>query len=464
MATYCLGMASAGFLFLLSFVLLRFTRGLAGVPVVCDYLLDQWSVFVQNFDSFCCGLVRHCEAVCKERGRSYLAHREGLHVAYSGLNFIRTLRRARIRQRLVAFAKKWAHVVSGLQRPRVENLSFACADIMAMGDSIPGYVAVAVQNNQVKMAGKYNSMDCMRCFMHMLEFCMGCTPPEYSEELHQWFLKRQCRKYGRDAAACLAYFGVLSCDRMNAAVGRMRMALHATSPVSTGTMYVLFCETRQAINRYSLHGLWYLIDLYDKSKSVRAHVSWVRHGLACSVSTRCHTIQVLEGIRSFVGVSLAVLRKVPSKRTGGASEVAYQMGRRRLCPKVELDGIPEFRVLASCMRVVTQKVQAGLGRKPQEKNQKYARQHTRQYRSLVEAAKGLGIKYAKSHTTRKLVVLVRRRMQKPAGTGARKRSYEELVSAVHARGGSEYERMKKHGRWITRRVSKVKLEALLAEP
>ena len=57
----------------------------------------------------------------------------------------------------------------------------------------------------------------------------------------------------------------------------------------------------------------------------------------------------------------------PPKRTGGASEVAYQMGRRRLCPKVELDGIPEFRVLASCMSVVTQKVQAGLGRKPQEK-------------------------------------------------------------------------------------------------
>ena len=27
---------------------------------------------------------------------------------------------------------------------------------------------------------------------------------------------------------------------------------------------------------------------------------------------------------------------------GGASEAAYQMVRRRLCPKVELDGIPEF--------------------------------------------------------------------------------------------------------------------------
>ena len=64
----------------------------------------------------------------------------------------------------------------------------------------------------------------------------------------------------------------------------------------------------------------------------------------------------------------------------------------------------------------------------------------------------------------RLAVLVKRGTQKPAGTGALKRSYEELVSAVHARGGSEYERMKQQGRWITRRVSKVKLEALLAEP
>ncbi|CAK0907478.1 unnamed protein product, partial [Prorocentrum cordatum] len=226
---------------------------------------------------------------------------------------------------------------------------------MAIGDSIPDYVAVAVQKNQVKMAGRYNSMDCMRCFMHMLEFCMGCTPTEYTEELHQWFLKRQCRKYGRDAAAELAYFGVVSCDSMTTALGRMRKALNTTSQVSAATMYVLFCETRQAINRYSLHGLWYLIELHDKRKSV------------------------------------------------------------------ELDGIPEFRVLASCLSVVTQKVQ-----------------HTQQYRGLVKAAKGLGIKCAKSYTKKKLAALVQRGMQKPAGAGARKRSYEELVSAVRARGGSEY--------------------------
>ncbi|CAK0823465.1 unnamed protein product, partial [Prorocentrum cordatum] len=61
---------------------------------------------------------------------------------------------------------------------------------------------------------------------------------------------------------------------------------------------------------------------------------------------------------------------------------------------VELDGIPEFRVLASCLSVVTQKVQ-----------------HTQQYRGLVKAAKGLGIKYAKSHTKKKLAVLVQRGMQ-----------------------------------------------------
>eukprot|EP00959_Pyramimonas_sp_CCMP1952_P051097 1067758-Pyramimonas_sp.AAC.1 len=79
------------------------------------------------------------------------------------------------------------------------------------------------------MAGKYNSMDCMRCFLAILEFCMGCAPAEYTEELHQWFLKRQCRRWRRHAAADLAYFGVLSCDSMTTALGRMRRALNTTS-------------------------------------------------------------------------------------------------------------------------------------------------------------------------------------------------------------------------------------------
>ena len=80
---------------------------------------------------------------------------------------------------------------------------------------------------------------------------------------------------------------------------------------------------------------------------------------------------------------------------------------------------------------------------------------------MLEAAKGLGIKYVKWHSKKKLMVLVKRGMQTPSGTGARKRSYEELVSAVRARGGSEYERLKRQGRWITRRVSKVRLAACL---
>ena len=90
--------------------------------------------------------------------------------------------------------------------------------------------------------------------------------------------------------------------------------------------------------------------------------------------------------------------------------------------------------------------------------------HTQQYRGLLKAAKGLGIKYAKSYTVKKLAALVKRGMQKPSGTGARKRSYQELVSAVHARGASEYERIKKQGRWITRRVSKARLEAMQTDP
>ena len=131
-----------------------------------------------------------------------------------------------------------------------------------------------------------------------------------------------------------------------------------------------------------------------------------------------------------------------------------------MCPKVELNGIPEFRVLASCMNVVNQKILARPGRKPQGKKKKYA-EEGRQIRKVWEAAKVLGIKYVKSYSKKEIMRLVKHGMRKPSDTGARKRSYKELVSAVHARGGSEYERMKKQGRWITRRMSRVKLEALL---
>ena len=68
-------MASASFHFLLLFVLLKFTRGYNGIPVVCDYSLENFAVFATDFETFCKGLIKHCAEVTKKKGVSYLAHR-----------------------------------------------------------------------------------------------------------------------------------------------------------------------------------------------------------------------------------------------------------------------------------------------------------------------------------------------------------------------------------------------------
>ena len=88
-------LASAGYLLALLFLLLRCTRGLAGVPVVCDYTLGHWSDFSDDFDVFCKGLAKHYEQVCRKSCAAYLSHREGLHTKLSGIFFLRTLRNAR---------------------------------------------------------------------------------------------------------------------------------------------------------------------------------------------------------------------------------------------------------------------------------------------------------------------------------------------------------------------------------
>ena len=437
-------MASASFHFLLLFVLLKFTRGYNGIPVVCVYSLENFTVFATDFETFCKGLIKHCAEVTKKKGVSYLAHREGFHMAYSGMNFIKTLVRSRVRQRLVSFAEKWEHVISQLELSHAQTLS--AADIIAMGDSLPQYVAVAIQKGNVRMAAKYLSMDCMRVLMHVLEYVCKCKPVVYDDMLHSWFLARQSKKYRRETQRMLAYFGALSCDLLNKAIHRMRKALNATTNVNASTMFVLFCETRRAINNYSLCSVRYLIEQYDSSAKLRDVVSTARYELSDGVSTECHTNQLLEAIRMHLGLSLNALRKLHPKRICTVSELAFQLGRRRICPKVELDGIPEFHVLARALSVVYVKVHDASS-----------------IRELRMAASVMGVKYCKSLSKQTLGRRVRARMGQPVGTGKRKRCHAELVDAVTAAGGVVrwYESVR--GRRVRCRMSKPSMEAFLRE-
>lgn len=439
-----LRMSSTWFHFLLLFVLFKFTRGFNGIPVVCDYCLENWDVFVSDFDSFSKGLVKHCEAVSKEKGKSYLAHREGLHMAYSGLNFIRTLTKARIREGLVSFCEKWAHVVS--QLAEVPGSVLSAADIIAMGDSIPEYVAVAIQKGHVKMAAKYNSMDCMRMLMHTLEDLFRCKDSVYDDGLHSWFLARQSKKYRRSTESLLRYFGAITFDALNRAVARMRRALSVTDNVNSSTMYVLFCETRQACNKYSSKGVCYLIQMYDSSAKVRDVVSSARDELQHAAKCKCHTVQLLEAVRIHLGLSLTGVRKQQPKRILVASELAFQLGRRRLCPKVELDGIPEYQVLVRALSVVYVKVQRGA---PLD--------------GLRRAASCMGVTYSKSLKKKALSRRVHACMRNPQSTGARKRSHAELVQAVVSAGGNVRWYESVGGRRVRCRMSKEDMEAFVSD-
>ena len=173
-------LSPAAYLLALVFLLFRCTRGFEGISVVCDFTLKKWTVVESNFDKTCKELVAHCEAVCRRTCKSQLSHREGLHTMYSGIHFLRTLLRADCRKRIKSVAKKIAPVISRLLHLRGRT-SLTASEIISIGESIHGCVALAIQRGRLKLAGKYNAMDCTRCFMLVCENIFRCHPIKYVE-------------------------------------------------------------------------------------------------------------------------------------------------------------------------------------------------------------------------------------------------------------------------------------------
>ena len=129
-----------------------------------------------------------------------------------------------------------------------------------------------------------------------------------------------------------------------------------------------------------------------------------------------------------------------------ARNVGSGFGKDSVCPKMELDGIPEFHVLARALSVVYVKVHDASS-----------------IRELRIAASVMGVKYCKSLSKQTLGRRVRARLGQPVGTGKRKRSHAELVDAVTAAGGVVrwYESVR--GRRVRCRMSKPSMEAFLRE-
>ena len=140
--------------------------------------------------------------------------------------------------------------------------------------------------------------------MAVSQTCLRCLPAVYDQQLHEWFLSRQAKKYRKAQEDMLRYFGALTCGGMNEAVARMQRALGDGVNVCAATMYVLFCECRQAVNHYTLKTVCYMVEKYQGSAKLQELVSEGRAVMLASDDVcKPHTLQVLEIIRKYLGKS-----------------------------------------------------------------------------------------------------------------------------------------------------------------
>ena len=337
--------------FVLSFLLVFGTRGEEGVAVVCNYILGNWEDFTIDWPKFCRGLVLYCKAACETNGsKTYLSHREGRLAGLSGINFIRTLERSICRKNLVCLANVFEKTVARIFKARGRT-QLLPAEIIEFGKSMKGRIYLAIQKGKMKAAGRYNAMSAARALEGVCEIVLGCKPAQYNEELHNWYVHQQGYSY----AKMLKYFGTITRVGMIAIVKRLQKTLGKAGTVTQHTVYVLMCDTKQAINRYTHKGLNFLVETYAHNQKSRDLVDKAREQLQKQVSFP-HTLVLLETVRKYLGMSLASIKKTRSCRLISTRGIMYKLGRWLLCPKVIIEGIPEAIATKKCMTAVYGKI------------------------------------------------------------------------------------------------------------
>ena len=277
--------------------------------------------------------------------------------------------------------------------------------------------------------GRYNCMDAMRAILAVLE-SFGMAHVVYDQCLHKWFRARQSRKY---RSGVVWTWDAGDIDRM---VARLRSSFKHQYTVTFGTVQVLLCETRQAVNKYGIRGVWYLIRGYKLSSVIRGKVSRLRASLMkTSGAGHSHTLQILECIRRSKCLSVEAVRR--SKGAVSVNELVYAMGSLRLCPKVCLEAIPEWVSLRRCMAV-------GLvcaHRRPV-------------YGDIARATSELGIvsrRCGRKYTKTELLKAFHKGMKKCTGL---KRTWQELADDVSAAGGTPLYYGRVCGRAVRMRMTK----------
>ena len=252
----------AGYLFLLSWLLIAFTRGYEGVTFVGHHLLRNWKLFCHDFDRYVADLVTSARKHCALHGLSSLSHIESFHTGLSGLPFLMTLRTKANRHRLVRIATWGSNILgrllegAGKSRLRPDEFLELSVRIRTM------VLAVRKRKNGLKKevhVGNYNQQDKMRCLEHTIEHVLGCKEMSYTDAIHKWYARRQSKKMTADSKALVEEYKLSSSASMKKYINDLQKWF-PDGTVSKATANVNTCELRQSINTFgSSRMMWRIV-------------------------------------------------------------------------------------------------------------------------------------------------------------------------------------------------------------
>jgi hypothetical protein len=144
---------------------------------------------------------------------------------------------------------------------------------------------------------------------------------------------------------------------MRKAIASTKRMLAATD-VTFGSMYILYCEARQAVAKYGRRGVSILLQLavseVGKKAADRARI---RNQVVSGGQS--HTVRILEAIRRSAMVSIPKLRRMKCTRVLPLHRIPPALAKGKLCEKVRCSMIPEVQRLIEAMKQVS----GGIGSK-----------------------------------------------------------------------------------------------------
>ena len=160
---------------------------------------------------------------------------------------------------------------------------------------------------------------------------------------------------------------------------------------------------------------------------------------------------MLDAVVEYLGLSLAEVRGQRPDRMCGAREVAHEVGRLRICPKVQLQGIPEWNVFCRCGIILLAKQQHEDG--------------VAKYNDLTRALQAMGVAKNQRNGQRKSRRVLGRQfaraVERSKDTGMRKRHVEDLFHDVQEAGGKPLWYVSAGGQRKRRRMKRSAMEAFL---